>query len=86
MRLSKGVLIETAGLDFNKDPPFEHIAKPIRIERGVWLGAGSMVLGGVTIGENSVIGAGAVVRKNIPSLSLVTGENCRVRPLEKNRG
>jgi acetyltransferase-like isoleucine patch superfamily enzyme len=83
VRLSKGVLIETGGLDFAKDPPLEHIAKPIRIERGVWLGAGSMVLGGVTIGENSVIGAGAVVRKNVPPLSLVTGENCRVRLLEK---
>ena len=66
VRLSKGVLIETAGLDFSKDPPFAHIAKPIRIERGVWLGTGSMVLGGVTIGENSVIGAGAVVRTNVP--------------------
>jgi acetyltransferase-like isoleucine patch superfamily enzyme len=82
-RLSKGVFIETAGLDFRQDPPYKHIAKPITIERGVWLGAGSRVLGGVTIGENSVIGAGAIIRKDVPPRSLVTSENCRVRLLEK---
>lgn len=83
VHLSKGVLIETAGLDFTKDPPFKHTSKPIRIGRGVWLGAGAMVLGGVTIGDYSVIGAGAVVRKDVPPLSLVTPEHSRIKPLQK---
>ncbi len=39
------------------------MAKPIRIERGVWLGARVIVLGGVTIGANSIVAAGTVVRK-----------------------
>lgn len=52
--------------------------KKIVIENNVWLGSNVVVLPGVTIGENPVIGAGAVVTKNIPANSLAMGIPCRV--------
>ena len=52
--------------------------KKIVIEDNVWLGSNVVVLPGVTIGANSVIGAGAVVTKNIPANSLAMGVPCRV--------
>lgn len=45
----------------------------IEIKEGVWIGAGAIILGGVTIGEGSIIGAGAVIRENVPPNTLVTG-------------
>lgn len=51
---------------------------PINIGDNVWIAAGVLVLPGVTIGENSVIGAGSVVAKDIPSNSLAVGNPCRV--------
>ena len=53
-------------------------AKPIVIEDNVWLGGGVIVLPGVTIGENSVIGAGAVVARSIPKDSVAVGNPARV--------
>ncbi len=53
-------------------------AKPIVIGDNVWLGAGAIVLAGVTIGENSVIGAGAVVTKNIPANVVAVGNPAKV--------
>lgn len=53
-------------------------AKKIIIENNVWLGSNVTVLPGVTIGKNSVIGAGAVVTKNIPENVLAMGVPCRV--------
>jgi acetyltransferase-like isoleucine patch superfamily enzyme len=48
-------------------------AAPIRIERNVWIGAGAMILQGVTIGEDSVIGAGAIVTRDVPPAVLAVG-------------
>lgn len=53
-------------------------AEPIVIEDNVWLGGGAIVLPGVTIGENSVIGAGAVVTKDIPANVVAVGNPARV--------
>ena len=53
-------------------------AEPVRIGNNVWIGAGTIVLGGVTIGDNTVIGAGSVVTRNIPPHSLAAGNPCRV--------
>jgi acetyltransferase-like isoleucine patch superfamily enzyme len=54
------------------------IAKPIVIERNVWIAAGATIIGGVTVGENSVVAAGAVVTKNVPPNTLVGGNPARV--------
>ncbi|EKO3852593.1 sugar O-acetyltransferase [Vibrio harveyi] len=51
---------------------------PVHIGNNVWIGANSMVLPGVTIGENSVIGAGSVVTKDIPANVVAVGNPCRV--------
>ena len=54
------------------------IAKPIVIERNVWIAAGVTIIGGVTVGENSVIAAGSVVTKDVAPNSLVGGNPARV--------
>jgi len=51
---------------------------PIHIGKNCWLGAGVIVLQGVTIGDNTVIGAGSVVTKDIPSNVVAVGNPCRV--------
>ena len=51
---------------------------PVRIGENAWLGAGVIVLPGVTIGDNSVIGAGSVVTKDIPANVVAVGNPCRV--------
>ena len=51
---------------------------PVTIGNNVWICTGALVLPGVTIGDNSVIGAGSVVTKDIPPNSLAVGNPCRV--------
>ena len=51
---------------------------PVHIGKNCWLGAGVIVMPGVTIGDNSVIGAGSVVTKDIPANVVAMGVPCRV--------
>lgn len=51
---------------------------PIHIGKNCWLGAGTIVLPGITIGDNSVIGAGSIVTKDIPSNVVAVGNPCKV--------
>ena len=51
---------------------------PVRIGENVWVGAGAVILPGVTIGDNSVIGAGSVVTRDIPANVVAVGNPCRV--------
>ncbi len=51
---------------------------PVKIGNNVWIGAGAILLPGVCIGENSVIGAGSVVTKDIPSNVVAVGNPCRI--------
>jgi acetyltransferase-like isoleucine patch superfamily enzyme len=53
-------------------------ARPIVIERNVWIATGATILGGVMVGENSVVGAGAVVTKDVPPNSFVAGIPAKV--------
>lgn len=57
---------------------FKTYARPIEIKDNVWIGGGSILLAGVTIGENSVIGAGSVVNQSIPANCVAVGNPCRV--------
>jgi acetyltransferase-like isoleucine patch superfamily enzyme len=52
---------------------------PIVIEARVWVGAGATILPGVTIGHDSVVGAGAVIAKDVPPLTVITGPGHTVR-------
>ena len=51
---------------------------PVHIGRNCWLGAGVIVMPGITIGDNAVIGAGSVVTKDIPSGVVAVGNPCKV--------
>lgn len=53
-------------------------AKPIKVGNNVWNGVNVVVLPGVTIGDNVVIGAGSVVNKDIPSNTIAVGNPCKV--------
>ncbi len=55
---------------------------PVHIGRNCWIGAGAIILPGVTIGDNTVIGAGSVVTKDIPANVVAVGNPCKVlRPI-----
>ena len=54
------------------------VAKPIIIGNNVWIGAAATILAGVTIGENAVIAAGAVVSRDVPADTLAAGVPARV--------
>jgi len=59
-------------------------AKPITIGSDVWVGGGAIICPGVTIGDRTVIGAGSVVTRDIPSDVFAAGNPCRViRPLDE---
>jgi maltose O-acetyltransferase len=54
------------------------LARPVRIGARVWLGGGTIVLPGVTIGDGTTIGAGSVVTRDVPAGVLAAGNPCRV--------
>lgn len=78
--IAPGVCIACAGHSIDPAQRAEGIStsKPIVIERDVWIGANAVICGGVTIGHGSVIGAGSVVNKDIPPMSVAAGTPCRV--------
>lgn len=59
--------------------PYRTQAAPIRIGDNAWIGAGTLVMPGVTIGDNVTIGAGSLVTGDIPSNVLAYGQPCRVQ-------
>lgn len=54
------------------------LPKPIVIRRNAWIGAGATILPGVTVGENSVVAAGAVVNRDVPPNTVVAGVPAKV--------
>lgn len=69
--------------DAHQDDPRAGKNSPIVIEDNVWIGANTTILKGVTIGRNSLIGAGSIVVKSIPENVIAAGNPCRViRPLD----
>ncbi|MDW2263293.1 acyltransferase [Vibrio sp. 1557] len=55
-----------------------HVKKPVYIENDVWIGAGCVILPGVTIGSGSIVGAGSVVTKDIPKNSICAGVPAKI--------
>ena len=79
-KFGPNVVIATAGhpiLPELREKAYQYNA-PVKIGKCVWLGAGVIVLPGVEIGDNSVIGAGSVVTKNIPANCVAVGNPCKV--------
>lgn len=78
--LGPNVTIATAGhpiLPELREQAYQY-NMPVHIGRNCWLGAGVIVLPGITIGDNSVIGAGSVVTKDIPANVVAVGNPCKV--------
>lgn len=74
------VVVATAGhplLPELREKGYQYNA-PVRIGKNCWIGAGAIIVPGITVGDNVVIGAGSVVTKNIPSNVLAVGNPCRV--------
>lgn len=65
--------------DRAEDDPmyFRTCADSVEIKDGAWIGGGVIILSGVTIGENSIVGAGAVVTKDIPDNCVAAGNPCK---------
>ena len=60
---------------------------PVVLEQNVWLGEGTRVLKGVTIGENTVVGAGSVVSRSLPANVIAAGNPARmIKPLPEAEG
>lgn len=53
-------------------------AKSVLVKEGSWIGANSVILPGVTIGRNSVVGAGSIVTKDVPDFTLVAGNPAKM--------
>ncbi len=78
--IGPNVQIYTAAHDLEAETRNQgwEIAKPIEIQANVWIGGGAILLPGVTIGRNAVVGAGAVVTRNVPAYTVVAGNPARV--------
>jgi galactoside O-acetyltransferase len=83
-KIGPNVTIATAGhpiLPRLRRKQYQYNA-PVRIGSNCWIGAGAVILPGVTIGDNTVIGAGSVVTRDIPANVVAVGNPCKVlRPI-----
>jgi acetyltransferase-like isoleucine patch superfamily enzyme len=76
VQIGPHVTIVTDNHDFSNRSVLR--CRPVRIGSGVWIGANVTILPGVTVGENAVIAAGAVVTKDVPANSIAGGNPARV--------
>ena len=79
-KFGPNVVVATAGhplLPELREQGFQYNA-PVHIGRNCWIGAGAILLPGVTVGDNAVIGAGSIVTKDVPASVLAVGNPCRV--------
>jgi maltose O-acetyltransferase len=80
-QIGPAVQIYTA--DHPRDPAVRatgaEFGRPIAIGRNVWIGGGAIILPGVTVGDDTIIGSGSVVTRNVPSGVTVLGNPARVR-------
>jgi maltose O-acetyltransferase len=82
--INDGVTILSASHHLD-DPRWSSFSKPVIIEDYVWIAVGALVLPGVRIGRGAVVGAGAVVSRDIPPFSVATGNPARVSEGKRNR-
>lgn len=79
--LSARCMLLDTGLDkaefLSRDFP-RHVSGPIKIEDGAWIGAGAIILAGVTVGRKAIVGAGAVVTRDVPAHSVVAGNPAKI--------
>lgn len=85
VRIGSGTLIAPGVHIYTATHPLDarlrrthELGRPVTIGEDVWIGGGAIILPGVTIGDRSVIGAGSVVTKDVPSDVVAVGNPCRV--------
>ena len=76
-----GPAVQIYAADHPRDPEVRRsgleFGRPVNIGRNVWVGGGAIILPGVEIGDDAVIGAGSVVTKNVPAKTIVRGNPAR---------
>ncbi len=82
VRIAHRVSINTSNHKYDRlDIPIHKqglSSKPVHIKHDVWIGCGAIILQGITIGENAIVGAGAVVTKDVPANAIVGGVPAKV--------
>lgn len=77
-----GPNVQIYAADHPRDPAVRKTGlengKPVRIGKNVWIGGGAMIMPGVTVGDDAVIGAGSVVTRDVPAGATVAGNPARV--------
>lgn len=76
--IGHGVVLATLNHDLDPEKRQQLHPAPIRIGKRVWIGANATVTQGVTIGDNSVVAAGAVVNKDVPANTIVGGVPAKI--------
>ncbi|MDE7082119.1 MAG: sugar O-acetyltransferase [Clostridia bacterium] len=76
--IGQQVVIATINHDFNPRKRANMFPAPVKIGNGVWVGAHATILSGVTIGDNSIVAAGAVVTKDVPENVVVAGVPAKI--------
>jgi acetyltransferase-like isoleucine patch superfamily enzyme len=76
--IGHNVVLATINHDLNPDRRQSMSHAPIHIGKNVWIGANAVVLPGVTIGQHSVVAAGAVVTQDVPAYTVVAGVPAKV--------
>ena len=78
-----GPAVQVLTADHPRDPALRRqgfeSGRPVRIGRNVWIGGGAILLPGVTVGDDAIIGAGSVVTRDVPSGATVIGAPARTR-------
>jgi maltose O-acetyltransferase len=89
-----GPAVQIYAADHPRDPELRRagleFGRPVRIGRNAWIGGGAILLPGVTIGEDAIIGAGSIVTRDVPEGITVAGNPARLiraacRPADKQR-
>lgn len=87
VRIGQGTAIGPAVQIYTADHPHDpeqrqsgtQFGRPVRIGSRAWIGGGAIILPGVTIGDDAVVGAGSVVTRDVPAGAKVVGSPARVR-------
>ncbi len=77
--IALNVIIHTATHDYTDHPMWrKRIDRPVKIGNHVWIGAAAIIMPGVVVGDNAVIGAGCIVTANVPQGAIVVGSPARI--------
>ena len=78
VQIGHQTVIATLNHDLNPEKRWNMIPSPVKIGNNVWIGSHATILAGVTIGDNSVVAAGAVVTKDVPANVVVGGVPAKI--------